>query len=77
MVAGKSGLGIFTSDRVVDCTGDADVAARAGAPFVKGRPGDGGMQAMSLNFRLSNVDLDILVRHFGEGLIVGKKAGGR
>ena len=75
VVAGKSGLGVFSSDRVVDCTGDADVAARAGAPFVKGRPGDGGMQAMSLNFRLNNVDLDILVRNFGEGLIVGKKPG--
>jgi hypothetical protein len=75
VVAGKSGLCIFTADRVVDCTGDADVAARAGAPFVKGRPWDGGMQAMSLNFRLGNVDLDRIVKHFGEGLIVGKKPG--
>jgi hypothetical protein len=75
VVAGKSGLGVFTAERVVDCTGDADVAARAGAPFVKGRPEDGGMQAMSLNFRLANVDLDTIVRHFGEGLIVGRKPG--
>ena len=75
VVAGKSGLCIFTADRVVDCTGDADVAARAGAPFVKGRPEDAGMQAMSLNFRLGNVDLDTIVKHFGEGLIVGKKPG--
>jgi hypothetical protein len=73
VVAGKSGLGIFTADRIVDCSGDADVAARAGAPFVKGRPGDGGMQAMSMTFRLGNVDLDTIVKHFGEGLIVGKK----
>ena len=75
VVAGKSGLGVFTADRIVDCTGDADVAARAGAPFVKGRPEDGGMQAMSLNFRLGNVDLDALLEHFGEGLIVGRKPG--
>ncbi len=75
VAAGKSGLCVFTADRVVDCTGDADIAARAGAPFVKGRPGDAGMQAMSLNFRLGNVDLDTIVKHFGEGLIVGKKPG--
>lgn len=74
-VAGKSGLGVFTADRIVDCTGDADVAARAGAPFVKGRPEDGGMQAMSLNFRLGNVDLDTIVKFFGEGLVVGRKPG--
>ena len=75
VVAGKSGLGIFTADRIVDCTGDADVAARAGAPFVKGRAEDGGMQAMSMTFRLGNIDLDTIVQHFGEGLIVGKKPG--
>ena len=75
VVAGKSGLGVFTADRIVDCTGDADVAARAGAPFLKGRPQDGGMQAMSMTFRLGNIDLDTVVKHFGEGLIVGKKPG--
>jgi ribulose 1,5-bisphosphate synthetase/thiazole synthase len=75
VVAAKPGLGLVTAERVVDCTGDADVAARAGAPFVKGRPEDGGMQAMTLNFRLTNVDLDKITQFFGEGLVTGRKPG--
>lgn len=40
----------------IDATGDGDVAARAGAPFEKGRA-DGKMQPCSLNMRLTNVDM--------------------
>lgn len=75
VIASKSGIGILSADRLIDCTGDADVAARAGALFSKGRPADGGMQAMTLNLRLGNVDLDAITRNFGDGLIVGTKAG--
>ncbi len=42
---------------VIDCTGDGDVAARAGAPYALGRTADGLMQPMSLHFRLANVDV--------------------
>ncbi|MEM2885199.1 MAG: FAD-dependent oxidoreductase [Thermoproteota archaeon] len=42
---------------VVDCTGDAAVAYRAGAPCVSGRAKDGANQAMSLRFLVGNVDL--------------------
>lgn len=34
-VENKSGRGIIKAGRVVDCSGDADVAARAGARFTK------------------------------------------
>lgn len=39
-----------------DCTGDGDVAARAGAPFRIGRESDGATQPMSLMFKLSEMD---------------------
>jgi 2-polyprenyl-6-methoxyphenol hydroxylase-like FAD-dependent oxidoreductase len=45
---------------VVDCSGDADVAARAGAAYEKGRPADGRMQPMTLMFVLRGVSLDRL-----------------
>lgn len=52
----KSGRLIVLADVVVDATGDADVAAWAGAPFEVGRPGDGLCQPMSLIFKLGVVD---------------------
>jgi hypothetical protein len=41
---------------VVDATGDADVACRAGAPCESGRRADGLNQAVSLRFNVGNVD---------------------
>jgi len=54
VVESKSGHGAVLAKVVIDCTGDGDVAARAGAPFEKGRPEDGLMQPQTLMFRLSN-----------------------
>lgn len=56
VMAGKSGLEAFRGRIIVDTTGDGDVAARAGAPFEKGRPEDGRLQPVSLFFRVGNVD---------------------
>jgi hypothetical protein len=56
IVAGKSGLEAFRSQQVIDTTGDADVAARAGVPYESGRAGDGLLQPVSLFFRVANVD---------------------
>jgi len=53
----KSGREEIFARVVIDATGDGDVAARAGAAFMLGRPEDGFMQPMSLHFRLSNVDM--------------------
>jgi hypothetical protein len=52
----KSGREVLRGDVVVDCTGDGDVAAGAGAAFEKGRPEDGLMQPMTLHFRMARVD---------------------
>jgi hypothetical protein len=58
VVENKSGRVVLPAQRVVDCTGDGDIAARAGAPFQKGRPKDGVMQPMTPLFMMSDVDLD-------------------
>jgi 2-polyprenyl-6-methoxyphenol hydroxylase-like FAD-dependent oxidoreductase len=51
----KSGREALTADVVIDCTGDGDVGAYAGVPFVKGREEDGEMQSVTLFFMLANV----------------------
>ncbi len=56
IVESKSGRAAIAGRVVVDATGDADVAAMAGAPFEAGRPGDGALQPMTLMFRLGGVD---------------------
>jgi hypothetical protein len=56
VLAGKRGLEAVRGALLVDTTGDGDVAARAGAPWEKGRPEDGLMQPVSLFFRVGSVD---------------------
>lgn len=56
----KSGLTVVPTSAVIDATGDADIAARAGCPFVKGRDEDGLMTPTSLTFHVDNVDQDAL-----------------
>jgi glycine/D-amino acid oxidase-like deaminating enzyme len=50
--ATKSGPVVIRARVVVDCTGDGDVAARAGAPYEIGREEDGLVQPMTLMFRM-------------------------
>ena len=52
----KSGRSAVLSNVVLDCTGDADVAARAGVPCVIGRETDNKIRPVSLYFRVGNVD---------------------
>jgi hypothetical protein len=53
----KSGRRPLFAAQVVDCSGDADVAFRAGVPCESGRPEDGMNQPASLRFILGNVDV--------------------
>jgi len=55
---GKSGRTAVAAKVVVDATGDGDIAARAGAPFTKGRERDGRMQPLTLMFKVAGVDTD-------------------
>jgi hypothetical protein len=48
----KSGPIVIRARAIIDCTGDGDVAARAGAPFEIGREEDGLVQPMTLMFRM-------------------------
>ncbi|MBI3105773.1 MAG: FAD-dependent oxidoreductase [Candidatus Rokubacteria bacterium] len=50
--ATKSGPIVVESRGTVDCTGDGDVAAFAGAPFEVGRDHDARVQPMTLMFRM-------------------------
>jgi len=63
VVESKSGRQAILSPVVVDASGDADVAARAGAQVVKGRETDGKMRPMTLIFRLGGVDIPRLVEY--------------
>jgi hypothetical protein len=59
----KSGREAILAKTVVDCTGDGDIAARAGAEFEVGRPGDGLCQPMTMMYTLGNAPPPRL--HFG------------
>jgi len=63
VVENKSGRRAILSRVTVDASGDADVAARAGAPYVKGRERDGKMRPMTLIFRMGGVDVPRLVEY--------------
>jgi len=56
IVENKSGRGFIRAKRVVDATGDGDVAASAGVPFFKGRETDGRMQPCTIMFKIGGVD---------------------
>ena len=53
----KSGREKWRAGVYIDCTGDADLAFRAGVPCDEGRGRDHLTQPMTLNFRMANVDL--------------------
>jgi len=55
----KSGRSAILGKVVIDCTGDADVAYRAGVPCEKGNA-NGGMQPPTLMFCLAGVDTEKL-----------------
>lgn len=52
----KSGPLVIKARTIVDCTGDGDIAARAGAPYEVGRPLDGLVQPMTLMFRMGEFE---------------------
>jgi ribulose 1,5-bisphosphate synthetase/thiazole synthase len=63
VVENKSGRQAILARTVIDCTGDADVAARAGASFVMGRESDSHMRPMTLLVRLGGLNLEKMVAY--------------
>lgn len=66
IIQNKAGRQVIKAKRVVDCTGDGDVAASAGAPFDFGRPNDHKCQPVTLMFTIGGVDWQQLSK-FQEG----------
>lgn len=58
IVEGKTGRQFIAGKVVIDCSADADIAVRAGAPFVMGAGGkEETMQPVSMYFTMDRVDL--------------------
>jgi hypothetical protein len=55
IVESKAGREAVLAKVVVDCTGDGDVAARAGVPYELGRMADGLLQPMTLMFEIDGL----------------------
>ena len=66
VIANKAGLSLVRAKAFIDCTGDGDVAARAGVPFALGSGKDGHMQSATLFFRVCNVNTEKLDMHIAE-----------
>ncbi len=71
LTAGKDGLRAYRAPVFVDCSGDADLAAWAGASYEQGDPEDHDLQPATHCFVLTNVD-EYHYRH-GENLHCGNK----
>lgn len=56
VIQNKDGRQAVLAKRVVDCTGDGDVAFHAGCPFEVGRAVDGKCQPVTLMFTIGGVD---------------------
>lgn len=59
VIESKSGREAIMAKTIIDCTGDADVAYRAGAPCEQGNE-NGGMQPPTLMFSMAGVDTERL-----------------
>ncbi|MBS1372344.1 MAG: FAD-dependent oxidoreductase [Lentisphaeria bacterium] len=52
----REGRRAFRARCVIDCTGDGEIAFRAGVPFEIGRGGDGLMQPVSIMYLIAGID---------------------
>ena len=80
VVWNKAGRSLIRAKQYVDCTGDGDLAAYAGAKSETYKPGDPGAYAAGFTFRLCNIDLQAaeadlesrgLIRHIAHALKPG------
>ncbi len=56
VIQNKTGRQVISARRIIDCTGDGDVAFHAGCPYEIGRPSDGKCQPVTLMFTIGDVD---------------------
>jgi len=60
VVWNKAGRSLIRAQQYIDCTGDGDIAAYAGAPYETFGPKDQGAYTAGFTFRLVNLDLGAL-----------------
>ena len=65
-VAMKGGLRRVVANSYIDTSGDADIAALAGAPTRKGEEGTGKMQPVSMLMHFHRVDTRLIAKTLGE-----------
>lgn len=58
IIESKNGREVILAKRIVDGTGDGDVAAKAGVKYSIGRKSDGKMQPATLMFKVGGVDYE-------------------
>lgn len=63
VVESKNGRSAIMGKRVIDCTGDGDLAFRAGVPFIVGRPSDNKMRPFALMFRVGGLDINKMLEY--------------
>ncbi len=63
VVCNKAGLTAMEATVFIDATGDGDLAARSGVPFIHGREGDSATQPMTMNLKVANVDTAAIRRY--------------
>ncbi len=63
IIESKSGRQALLGHTIIDCTGDADLAVRAGAPYVVGRESDNLMRPFALLFRLGGLDIEAIMEY--------------
>lgn len=56
VIFSKNGMEVIKAKVVIDCTGDADIAYRAGVPCELGDKAQGRIQPATMFFRIGNVD---------------------
>jgi FAD dependent oxidoreductase len=63
VVENKGGRSAVLGKVLIDASGDADIAARAGAPITKGRESDSKMRPMTLLFRLGGINVEAMIEY--------------
>ena len=66
VINNKDGLSVIEAKFVIDCSGDADVAARAGVNYIMGNEEDGNLQPASMFMRIADADMDVVNAHMAE-----------
>ncbi len=58
IIENKSGRQAILAKIVIDASGDGDMAAQAGVPYIKGRETDGKMQPVTIMFKVAGVKVE-------------------